>query len=209
MMRLAKFRPPVARADGARGGEGAVFQARMATGVALLVVLASALIGMAGCTPDAPPIAGTSGAPGIQGGPAAWGSSGAEPTGRIRIDTDRAPAAIGPYSQGVLAGNTLYLAGQIALDPVSGEMVGTGPEGGIEAETRQVMENLGAVLEAAGFTFEQVVQSQVFLVDLDDFAAMNQVYASYFGDLPPARATVGVASLPRGARVEILMTAVR
>lgn len=209
MMRLGKFRPPVARAGDARGGEGSVVPARMATGVALLVVLASALGGMAGCTPDAPPIAGTSAAPGIQGGPAAWGASGAEPTARVRIDTDRAPAAIGPYSQGVLAGNTLYLAGQIALDPASGEMVGTGPEGGIEAETRQVMENLGAVLEAAGFTFEQVVQSQVFLVDLEDFAAMNQVYASYFGDLPPARATVGVASLPRGARVEILMTAVR
>lgn len=208
MMRLGKLRPPVARASGARGGEGALFPARMATGVALLVVLAGTL-GVTGCTPEAPPSAGTSGAPGIQGGPSAWGPSGEEPTARIRIDTDRAPAAIGPYSQAVLAGNTLYLAGQIALDPESGEMVGGGPEGGIEAETRQVMENLGSVLEAAGFTFDQVVQSQVFLVDLDDFAAMNEVYASYFGDLPPARATVGVATLPRGARVEILMTAVR
>lgn len=124
---------------------------------------------------------------------------------REQIDTPDAPAAIGPYAQGVRVGNTLYLAGQIALDPASGAMVA----GGIEAETRQVMENLGAVLRAAGFTFDQVVQSQVFLVDLSDFEAMNEVYAGYFGDLPPARATVGVAALPRGARVEILLTAVR
>jgi 2-iminobutanoate/2-iminopropanoate deaminase len=145
-----------------------------------------------GCAPDAPP--------------AAPEEVGSAPTARVEIATDRAPEAIGPYAQGVLVGNTLYLAGQIALDPESGEMVGGGD---IEAETRKVMENLGAVLDAAGFGFDQVVQSQVFLVDLDDFAAMNQVYAGYFGEIPPARATVGVATLPRGARVEILMTAVR
>jgi 2-iminobutanoate/2-iminopropanoate deaminase len=178
------------------------------SGAALLAGAMAALVAW-GCTPEAPPIAGTSAAPGASGLPVAGGEAGQDPSPRIRIDTERAPAAIGPYSQAVLVGNTLYLAGQIALDPESGDMVGAGPEGGIEAETRQVMENLGAVLQAAGFTFDQVVQSQVFLVDLDDFAAMNQVYASYFGAVPPARATVGVASLPRGARVEILMTAVR
>lgn len=121
------------------------------------------------------------------------------------ISTTEAPAAIGPYSQAIQVGNTLYLAGQIALDPVSGEMV----QGGIEAETRRVMDNLGAVLQAAGFGFEHVVQSQVFLPDLNDFAAMNAIYGEYFGEGAPARATVGVASLPRGARVEIMMTAVR
>jgi 2-iminobutanoate/2-iminopropanoate deaminase len=121
------------------------------------------------------------------------------------IGTDRAPAAIGPYSQAILVGSTLYLAGQIALDPATNEMV----TGGIEAETRQVMENLGAVLEAAGFDFGDVVQSQVFLVDLDDFGAMNAIYGEYFGDGPPVRATVQAARLPRDARVEIMMTAVR
>lgn len=127
------------------------------------------------------------------------------PTQRRVISTPDAPAAIGPYSQAIQVGNALYLAGQIALDPVSGEMV----TGGIEAETRQVMENLGAVLEAAGFGFGDVVQSQVFLTNLDDFGAMNGVYGTYFGEGAPARATVGVAALPRGALVEILMTAAR
>jgi 2-iminobutanoate/2-iminopropanoate deaminase len=124
---------------------------------------------------------------------------------RVRIETPDAPEAIGPYSQAIRVGNTLYLAGQIALDPATGAMI----EGGITAETRRVMENLGAVLAAAGYSFSDVVQSQVFLVDLADFGAMNEVYATYFDDAPPARATVGVAALPRGARVEILMTAVR
>jgi len=126
-------------------------------------------------------------------------------TARIVVSTEGAPAAIGPYSQAIRVGGTLYLAGQIALDPASGEMV----PGGIEAETRQVMDNLGAVLGAAGFSFADVVQSQVFLVDLAEFPAMNEVYATYFDEAPPARATVGVAALPRGARVEITMTAVR
>ncbi|CAN5750567.1 hypothetical protein BH23GEM11_BH23GEM11_19810 [soil metagenome] len=201
------------------------------------VVLAAVVA--AGCAPDAPPpgdeaggpageqTAGQAGErslgqPGTLPGDAAGsgalvagpdtdvGSGGQAPaTTRIRINTNRAPAAIGPYSQGVLTGNTLYLAGQIALDPATGELVGAGTGSDIRAETRQVMENLGAVLEAAGFGFEQVVQAQVFLVDLGDFAAMNEVYAGYFGDVPPARATMGVASLPRGARLEIIMTAVR
>jgi 2-iminobutanoate/2-iminopropanoate deaminase len=131
--------------------------------------------------------------------------------GAIRIDTPAAPEAIGPYSQAVLAGNTLYLAGQIALDPESGVMVQPGPdETAIEVETRRVLDNLGAVLAAAGFGFEHVVQAQVFLVDLAEFGAMNAIYETYFeGMIPPARATVQVAALPRGARVEILFTAVR
>ncbi len=122
------------------------------------------------------------------------------------ISTDAAPEAIGPYSQAVLAGNTLYLAGQIALDPATGDMVG---EGDIEAETHRVMQNLAAVLEAAGFDFDDVVQSQVFLVDLADFQAMNAVYGEYLDAPYPARATVQVAALPRDARVEIQLVAVR
>ena len=120
------------------------------------------------------------------------------------VETDRAPAAIGPYSQAILVGNTLYLAGQIGMDPLSGEMV----VGGIEAETRQVMENLGAVLEAAGADFRDVVQTQVFMADLADFATMNEIYGSYLSEPYPVRATVQVAALPRGARVEIQMVAV-
>jgi 2-iminobutanoate/2-iminopropanoate deaminase len=129
----------------------------------------------------------------------------------IRIETSSAPEAIGPYSQAVLAGNTLYLAGQIALDPETGVMVEPGPgESAIEVETRRVLDNLGAVLTAAGFGFEHVVQAQVFLVDLAEFGAMNAIYETYFeGMIAPARATVQVAALPRGARVEILFTAVR
>ncbi|MEX2530409.1 MAG: RidA family protein [Gemmatimonadota bacterium] len=123
----------------------------------------------------------------------------------MEVSTPDAPEAIGPYSQAILVGSTLYLAGQIALDPTTGEMV----EGGIEAETHQVLRNLGAVLEAAGFGFGDVVQSQVFLADLDDFQAMNAVYGEYVGDPAPARATVEVARLPRDARIEIQFVAVR
>lgn len=138
-------------------------------------------------------------------------TSAEEPAAQAQAQTSRAiesagaPAAIGPYSQAVLSGSTLYLAGQIALDPESGEMV----EGGIEAETHRVMQNLGAVLDEAGFGFGDVVQSQVFLSDLDDFAAMNEVYGEYFEAPYPGRATVEVARLPRDARVEIQLTAVR
>ncbi|TVR66391.1 MAG: RidA family protein [Gemmatimonadales bacterium] len=120
------------------------------------------------------------------------------------VESSDAPEAIGPYSQAIRAGGTLYLAGQIALDPATGEMV----EGGIEAETRQVMENLAAVLAAAGMDFGHVVQTQVFLTDLADFAAMNEIYGSYLAPPYPARATVEVAGLPRGAVVEIQMVAV-
>lgn len=121
------------------------------------------------------------------------------------IATDQAPAAIGPYSQAVRVGNTLYLAGQIALDPASGQMV----PGGIEAETHQVMANIQAVLEAAGYILADVVQVQAYLADLDEYGAFNAVYADYFGDHPPARAVVEAARLPRGARVEVMVTAVK
>ena len=123
---------------------------------------------------------------------------------RQTISTPNAPTPVGPYSQAVRVGNALYLAGQIGLDPATGEMV----EGGVEAETRQVMANLIQVLEAAGFSIDDVVRAQVFLADLGDYAAMNAVYAEHFGAPPPARAAVQ-AMLPKGARVEILMTAVR
>jgi len=121
------------------------------------------------------------------------------------IASEGAPEAIGPYSQAIQAGNTLYLAGQIGLDPTTGQLV----EGGIEPETRRVLDNLKAVLETAGYTMGNVVQAQVFLADLNDYAAMNAIYATYFGEAPPARAAVQVARLPRDARVEIMMTAVK
>jgi 2-iminobutanoate/2-iminopropanoate deaminase len=124
---------------------------------------------------------------------------------RTVIHTPHAPAAIGPYSQAIQVGNLLFTAGQVGLDPATGQLV----EGGIEAQTRRVMENLKAVLEAAGFSMTDVVQTQVFLADFDDFAAMNTVYGSYFPDNPPARATVQVSRLPREARVEIMVTAAK
>ncbi|GIV57877.1 MAG: endoribonuclease [Rhodothermaceae bacterium] len=125
--------------------------------------------------------------------------------GRSVVATGAAPAAVGPYAQAVRVGNLLFLSGQIGLDPATGQLV----EGGVAAETRQAMENLRAVLEAAGFTMADVVQAQVFLADLNDYAAMNEVYASFFDGPPPARAAVQVARLPRDARVEIMMTAAR
>tara|TARA_Y100000817_G_scaffold142610_1_gene111772 strand:- start:912 stop:1370 length:459 start_codon:yes stop_codon:yes gene_type:complete len=120
------------------------------------------------------------------------------------IATDKAPKAIGPYSQAIEIDNTLYLAGQIGLDPASGKLV----DGGIEKQTDRVMKNLQAVLDAAGYTFDNVVQTQVFVADLNDYKAMNDVYAKYFSDAPPARAAVQ-AVLPRGALVEIMMVAKR
>ena len=121
------------------------------------------------------------------------------------ISTDKAPQAIGPYSQAIQVQNTLYLAGQIALDPQSGQLV----EGGIEVQTHRVMQNLNAVLEAAGFNFNDVVQTQVFLSDLNHYSAMNAVYAKYFVESPPARAVVEAARIPRDALVEIMMVAQR
>lgn len=115
------------------------------------------------------------------------------------INTPDAPAAIGPYSQAVVHGGLVYTAGQIALDPATGEMVGDD----VATQTRQVFQNLEAVLAAAGATFADVVKTTVFLRSMDDFAAMNEVYAGYFGDSRPARSTVQAARLPRDSSVEI------
>ena len=115
------------------------------------------------------------------------------------ISTSAAPAAIGPYSQAIKAAGLVFASGQIPLDPVTGKMV----EGGIEAETRRVLENLRAVLAAAGSSLDRVVRSTIYLVDLGDFAKVNEIYGGYFPAEPPARATVQVAALPRGAKVEI------
>ncbi len=117
------------------------------------------------------------------------------------ITTAQAPAPVGPYNQAVKAGGLLFCSGQIALDPLTGALVG---DGDVEAETRQVLANLEAVLAAAGATPQQVVRTTVFLADLEDFAKVNALYAASFGTgVSPARACVQVAALPKGARVEI------
>lgn len=121
------------------------------------------------------------------------------------IATENAPKALAVYSQGVEVGNTLYLAGQIGLDPATRKLV----EGGVQAETRRAIENCRAVLEAAGYSLRDVVQVQVLLADIGDYQAMNEIYATYFQEDPPARAAYAVAALPAGAQVEILMTAVK
>ena len=115
------------------------------------------------------------------------------------LHTDRAPAAIGPYSQAVIANGLLFSAGQIPLDPASGQIV----EGDIVAQTEQVFANLSAILEAAGTSLAKLVKTTVFLQHLDDFVGMNEVYSKHIGDAPPARSTVEVAKLPSGALVEI------
>ncbi|MFI5395120.1 MAG: RidA family protein [Candidatus Binatia bacterium] len=115
------------------------------------------------------------------------------------IASDKAPQAIGPYSQAVRVGPWVFLSGQIGLDPARGELV----PGGVVAEVTQVLENLRAVLSAAGASLEAVVRTTIYLVDLADFSRVNEVYAGFFGAPFPARATVGVTALPRGARVEI------
>ena len=115
------------------------------------------------------------------------------------VSTDGAPKAIGPYSQGIVAHGFVFTAGQIALDPASGEVV----PGGIAEQTARVMENLRAILMAAGSGLDRVVKTTVFLADMADFAAMNEVYARAFADHKPARSTVAAAGLPRGVRVEI------
>jgi 2-iminobutanoate/2-iminopropanoate deaminase len=150
----------------------------------LLLILAPALLG--GCaavsTPRQPPT----------------------PTTRRVISTPNAPAAIAAYSQGVQVGDSLWVAGQIGLDPATREIV----PGGIREETRRALENCRAILEAAGFRLADVVQVQILLSDINDYQAMNEVYATYFPESPPARAAYAVAGIPRGARVEIVMTAV-
>jgi 2-iminobutanoate/2-iminopropanoate deaminase len=115
------------------------------------------------------------------------------------IATDRAPAAVGPYSQGVRLDGLLFTAGQIPLDPATGQLV----EDGIEAQTRQSLSNLQAILEAAGSSLADVVKVTVFLIDMTEFKAMNGIYAQFFPDSPPARSAVQVGALPLGARVEI------
>jgi 2-iminobutanoate/2-iminopropanoate deaminase len=115
------------------------------------------------------------------------------------VRSDQAPAAIGAYSQAVRAGDWVFLSGQIPLDPETRQLV----QGGIEAQTRRVLDNLAAVLGALDLTLSAVVKTTVYLTDMQDFSAFNAVYASYFPSEPPARATIGVAALPGGARVEI------
>ncbi len=122
---------------------------------------------------------------------------------RHAIQTDRAPAAVGPYSQAIRTGELVFTSGQIPLAPDTGTLV----EGGIEAQTRQVMENLRSVLRAAGTDFDRVVKSTVYLADIGDFAAVNTVYGGFFSENPPARSAFQVAALPLGARVEIEMVA--
>ncbi len=115
------------------------------------------------------------------------------------ISTDRAPKAIGPYSQAVRAGNTVYLSGQIPLDPATGELVG----GGFEAEARRVFDNLLAVAAAAGATLDHAVRVTIYLTDLGKFPIVNDIMSGYFTEPFPARVTIGVASLPKGASVEV------
>jgi len=120
------------------------------------------------------------------------------------IATDRAPRAIGPYSQAVRAGNLVFASGQIPIDPATGEFVA----GGVAEQTEQVLRNLTSVFAAAGVELNQIVKTTVFLADMEDFAAMNEVYGRFFGEQPPARATVQAARLPRDAKVEIEAIAV-
>ena len=122
---------------------------------------------------------------------------------RRAVSTDKAPAAIGPYSQAVKAGDFLFLSGQIPLDPATGQIVA----GGIEAQTRQVFANIGAILEAAGLSFDAVVSATVYVADMNDFARVNEIYATYFNAPEPARATVQVARLPKDSLVEIQVIA--
>lgn len=119
------------------------------------------------------------------------------------IRTDNAPAPIGPYSQAIQYGDMLFVSGQIAIEPATGELV----QGDIQLETRQVMENIEAILAAAGMNFSNVIKSTIFLMDMGQFAMVNEVYGYYFTDNPPARETVQVAGLPKGVNVEISVVA--
>ncbi len=118
---------------------------------------------------------------------------------RRAVSTPSAPAAIGPYSQAIRAGSLVFVSGQIPIDPATGTLVG----GDIAAQTRRVLQNIGEILRASGASFEHVVRTTVYLADMNDFAAMNEVYAQYFSSPAPARATVQAARLPKDARVEI------
>lgn len=127
-----------------------------------------------------------------------------EPPERIIIETEHAPAAIGPYSQGIVTGNTLYASGQIGLVTGTGELAGED----LESQTRQTLENLRAVLNAAGFSMNDVISVDVYLDDLENYSAFNEIYAEYFAEVKPARAVVEVAGIPRDAKVEIKLVAV-
>ena len=116
-----------------------------------------------------------------------------------KIETPNAPQAIGPYSQAIQAGNFLFVSGQIAIDPASGDIV----TGGIEAQTDRVLKNVTAIIEAAGMSLQDVVKCSCFLKDMNDFAAFNAIYANYFGQILPARETVEVARLPKDVQVEV------
>jgi len=124
---------------------------------------------------------------------------------REAVSSPNAPAAIGPYSQAIKAGNLLFLSGQIPLDPATGQLV----SGGIEPQTRQVFANIGAILEAAGLSFANVMSATVYVADMNDFAKVNEIYATYFSAPAPARATVQVARLPKDSLVEIQVVASR
>ncbi len=121
------------------------------------------------------------------------------------IFTEKAPKPIGPYSQAILRGNTLFVSGQVAILPATGEAVTSG----IENETKQVMENIKAVVEAAGMTMGDIVKSSIFLIDMNNFVKVNEVYGNYFPSNPPARETVQVSALPKKVNVEISVIAIR
>lgn len=122
---------------------------------------------------------------------------------KVAINTTNAPAPIGPYNQAIKAGNTLYVSGQIPLDPESGELV----SGNIIYETKQVMANVGAILKEAGYDFSDIVKSTIFLTDMDSFVEVNATYATYFTENAPARETVAVKGLPKNVRIEISVIA--
>ncbi len=121
------------------------------------------------------------------------------------IVTKNAPEPVGPYSQAVESGGFLFCSGQIAIEPASGQVF----KGAIDQQTRQVMQNIGAVLKEAGLDFNNVIKTTIFLTNMDDFAAVNEVYATYFPEMPPARSTIAVAGLPKGVNVEIEVLAKR
>jgi 2-iminobutanoate/2-iminopropanoate deaminase len=120
------------------------------------------------------------------------------------ISTSEAPAAIGPYSQGVRAGSTVYYSGQIPLDPKTGQVV----SGGIDVQARRVMENIGGLLSAEGLDFENIVKTTIFLADIGDFQKVNEIYGSYFKQAPPARSTIQAGALPKNVGIEIEVIAV-
>ena len=134
------------------------------------------------------------------------GVASAQSTGKEAIATPNAPHVVGPYSQAIRVGNLLFLAGQVAIDPKTNKLI---EEPNIEVQTRRVLDNLKVVLESAGMTMDNVVSTAVFMSDINEFQKMNEAYATYFKDRPPARATVQVARLPLNAKVEISAIAVR